>query len=164
MPRSVLPSARPPVLTRPGPVGCGPGCGVCPSAALAQLSAPTSVPSVFWAGRWPRASGWVPRGQEGCSYELPGARKGAQPAFRPGTSRWIWKWRVGAWGLLVFLCTEPPDGPQLMQNPGVALAPQLCAGQSVAGATGLGPVGHRVPKRAGQDREGEAFPQVQGPD
>lgn len=62
--------------------------------------------------------------------------------------------------------SSPAPSPQMVpvQNPGVALAPQLCSGQSVAGATGLGLVGHRVPKRAGQDREGEAFPQVRGPD
>lgn len=62
--------------------------------------------------------------------------------------------------------SSPALSPQMVpvRNPGVALAPQLCSGQSVAGATGLGLMGHRVPKRAGQDREGEAFPQVRGPD
>ena len=157
VPRSVLPSACPPVLTRPGPVGCGPGCGVCPSADPAQLPAPTSVPSVFWAGRRrPRAGEQAPCGREGCSCEFPGARKGAQPAFHPalldGHGR-------GVSGPGVCLSSRAPS-PQMVpvQNPGVALAPHPCAGQSVAGATGLGLVGHRVPERQVRTERVRPFP------
>ena len=45
-----------------------------------------------------------------------------------------------------------------VQSPGVALAPQPCAGQSVAGTTGLGLVGHRVPERQVRTERVRPFP------